>query len=69
MFELTPIEETRAGKEILDKGREGRKEGRDEGREESQRAMVRNMVENGMTPEEIARVSGLKLEIVRGLTK
>ena len=39
---------------------EGMEKGMERGREAALRAMVRNMLENGMSPEEIIRVSGLE---------
>lgn len=69
--ELTPIKETRVGKELLEEGLEqGREEGREEGRakglEEGLACLVRKLSEKGKSPTEIAELTDLPIEKIEG---
>ena len=46
---------------------EGREEGRREGREEGHREIARNLKGKGMSPEDIAEVTGLTTEEIKAL--
>ena len=69
--ELTPIKETRVGKELLEEGLEqGREEGREEGRakglEEGLSSLVRKLSEKGKSTAEIAELTDLPIKKIEG---
>lgn len=60
--ELTPIEETRVGRDLLEQGRH---EGLEQGLEQGQKAIVLGMYSQGLDAEQIARQTTLPLETVQ----
>ncbi|MDF1814784.1 MAG: DUF2887 domain-containing protein [Verrucomicrobiales bacterium] len=58
--ELTPLKETRAGKELFEEGiEEGKEKGIEEGAEKERQIFIRNMREAGLEPAEIAKLTKL----------
>ena len=63
--ELVPVEETRAGRELIAKGRqEGWREGIEEGEAMATRRFVHRLREQGLPSKEIADLTGIPLEAV-----
>jgi hypothetical protein len=63
--ELVPVEETRAGRELIEKGRQdGIDKGIEKGKAQATLEFVCRLRDQGLAPEEIARLTGLSLEQV-----
>lgn len=68
MLNLTPLEQTKPFQEGLQQGRqEGLQQGLQQGQQEKAREIARNLLHEGMTPEIVARASGLSLEEIQSL--
>ncbi len=71
---LTPLEETRAYKELVEKGRkegkeEGKEEGREEGREEREIEIAKKMLKEKADVQFISKVTELSLEEIEKIRK
>ena len=73
--ELTPLEETRAYKELVARGqrigrREGRKKGRKEGRQTEAQALIQRLLQRRIglvTPDQQARILALSVDELESL--
>ncbi len=72
--ELVPVEETRAGRELIEKGRmdgieQGIEQGIGQGKAQATLEFVHRLRDHGLAPEEIARLTGLPLDQVEAMLK
>lgn len=51
--------------ELKEREERGKAEGRKEGRKEERKELVRTMRKNGISPEQIAKLTGISLEKIR----
>ena len=62
--ELVPVEETRGGRELIEKGVE---KGVEKGKAQATLDFVHRLRQQGLSPEEISRLTGLPLEQVEAM--